>query len=165
MDTLVVLVQMLLLNGIIEYCYNFGTITRVEDAEYQYEVRFGGISGAIDDSTLRYCYSIGGVEGAISEPGLIVGATNIWRGGVCDGCFAVNFSNYGVCTSSYTGTSRVITKGTTNPDDNELTQWTQEQININLRESGETNEIFVKDTNNKNRGYPLLKWQVEHGIY
>ena len=158
--------------GTISYCYNKGKISGY--------IGVGGIVGDnMDDGVVDYCYNageisggghIGGIVGANygvdsnrtrgiirnsynrgiiiadSDMGSIVGqngANSTFLGGVVENCYYLS----GTCSSGvgyeYDSIKNIVySKNTT-----QLKEFT-------------LNNIFIKDTANKNEGYPILKWQL-----
>lgn len=128
---------------IIENCYNTGKI--IGNAQ---TLRIGGIIGYQFD-TIESCYNIGNVEGiAVDELniGMLVGRT---------------YSSNAIINNAYYQKNDNNIKGIGTREDSENMLKTETEMKeenfVDLL--NQTNNGWKKDTNNINKGYPILDWQ------
>lgn len=131
---------------IIENCYNTGSISGKA-----FLLKLGGIVGnSISHNKINNCYNVGKVNGE--------GIESLAKGFLVGECYYT-----GVVTNSYYKKSNEneIT-GIGNETDLENMPKTEQEMKsnefINLLNQNSTN-MWKKDTNNINNGYPILNWQ------
>ena len=120
-------------------CYNFGKITGTKIA--------GIVWGNNDKIKVVSCYNVGKLEG-----NTILGIT---YKGVTNNCYYL--TNYGVSSENATEvTSEQLKELATTLDKTYTIDDENNKITINEHTS---QNVWKNDTNNKNEGYPIFKWQ------
>ena len=157
--------------GTIRQCINNGKVQPVEDG--------GGITNT-NSGTIEYCYNINdvGIEGGnyssmsgITKTNDTSGiVTNCYSIGVINGNrkAGISYENKGSVLNSYyikKGIYDLQSSSSTGTVENSSDKTEAQMKNdsfLNDLNAGLTtgNEIFVKDTNNINGGFPILKWQL-----
>jgi len=134
-------------NGIIEYCYNSGKISGDSDQIGGIVGANFGLTGGINRGIIRNSYNIGNITGSF-RVGAIVGGNGgagTFYGGTVENCYFLNSSYSTAIGHSYSA----------------LKELTYSQT-VEQMKSFRINNIFIEDNANKNDGYPILKWQLDH---
>lgn len=161
--------------AVIEYCYNLGNITGTgeEDSGITYS---GGISGNNFDK-INNCYNVGNIEVKYSNGGGIAGI--LVDDGEISNCYNIGEIK-GNNTGNIVGTANRRTKinncyfskemcnlDGVGPDGNnggmiEAIEKTVDYMKTNnfVNDLNKDKEAFTINSN-LNRGFPILKWQVE----
>ncbi len=134
-------------SGLIEFCYNMKNVGASGDSNRY----VGGIAGKqTSTGTVTNCYNIGAVYGDSAVRAGIIADNK----GIIKNSYYIRKLNNNIQLSSSTGTVENSGEKTEEEMKNDAF------LNDLNADSSDENKVFVKDINNINEGYPILKWQI-----
>ena len=155
--------------GQIESCYNLGTVSNFSNSNGGGNT--AGIVGMTINANMINCYNAGVINGRYGNIGGIVGSMG--DGGVSSVNYAINVGNVfkdGSLAVSSNGVSNGkvgficgnwnLNDGTDSMSNSISTSNEQLKNYTNDELQSKLGSEFIRDENNINNGFPILKWQV-----
>ena len=163
--------------GIIEECYNTGTLSALEGES------IGGIVGyqyadeiSNEENAIKNCYNTAGIESQVANAGGICGNA---KTGIIENCYnaSKNITATGESIGGIVGIGNPNIKNCYSIEgdialyaninvgtiDRESAQMSEENLKtadfIKRLNTDESNQIWEEDTEKLNNGYPILSWQ------
>ena len=150
--------------GEINKCYNTGTISGSSNGYC------GGIQGYMESSsTIKNCYNIGEIKSKGSTGGII--GRNAGSS-IIKNCYSIGRQSRGGGISGWNQSSKIyncfwldtVATSLLGSGTNSIAKSSdqmKEAAFIDLLETENEEPVWRQDTTNMNRGYPILKWQME----